>query len=931
MSLTALSAVMLAAATVPAAAPAPDWEQVLEEAVPAVVQLKYARPRPFETGTAGTGEATGFVVDAERGIILTNHHVVTNGPVVAEAIFQDHEEVALKAIYRDPVHDFGFFQFDPADVQFMDVVELVLAPEEARVGASIRVVGNDAGEKLSILEGTLARLDVTAPWYGFGRYNDFNTFYYQAASGTSGGSSGSPVLGETGHVVALNAGGKTSAATSYYLPLDRVKRALQLIQEGGPVPRGTIQAEFKYLPFDELARLGLDDEREAATRARFPSGMGLLSVHGLVTDGPGSDGLQPGDILLTLDEVPVGSFLQLESTLDDSVGGEIVFGVLRGGAPVEVPIVVQDLHSVAPSSYLEFGASVLNEFSYQLARTRGMAVGGPYIAKSGYVLDRAGIPWKAVIRSVDGIPTPTLDDFAEVMAAIPEGEYAQIRFVEVTAPNRERVRPLRVDRTWFPMRQCRRDDTTGQWPCTDAAAPSLEPTPPAAAAPVSPRAATRLGRALNPSLVQVQFDIPFRTDGARSDDFRGTGLVVDAERGLVVVDRDTVTSALGDVSIIVSGTVTLPGEVVWIHPVHNFTVVRYDPALLPSGVLRSARLNPRPLKLNDRVSILGLDSNNQVVDRPTRVERIPMISLSKPKVPQFKGTNLDAYYTSDQSSARGGGLVDHTGAVRALWASFAYQSGKEFKAFFAGVPVRELTDVLPALQAGTLPTVRDLGIELTVATLEQARQMGVDDATLAEFALVKDHMLGVLAVSRRTPGSPAAEHLRDGDLILRVEGGLAWSARVLQEASRETSVRLQVLRAGELLALTVPTLELSGGGTTRVVQWAGLLLQEPHREVALQTGRSTSGVYISYWLRGAPAHRYGIFATSRILALDDVDVADLDALLAAITGRDDRSSVKVKIADTVGREKVRTLKLDLVNFPTFELRRGDEGWERLEH
>ncbi|MCP4495333.1 MAG: hypothetical protein GY825_00995, partial [Phycisphaeraceae bacterium] len=83
MSLTVLSAVMLAAATT-TSAPAGDWEQVLEEAVPAVVQLKYARPRPFETEGAGTGQATGFVVDAERGIILTNHHVVTNGPVVAE-------------------------------------------------------------------------------------------------------------------------------------------------------------------------------------------------------------------------------------------------------------------------------------------------------------------------------------------------------------------------------------------------------------------------------------------------------------------------------------------------------------------------------------------------------------------------------------------------------------------------------------------------------------------------------------------------------------------------------------------------------------------------------------------------------------------------------------------------------------------------------
>src|SRR5690606_10762517 len=159
-----------------------------------------------------------------------------------------------------------------------------------------------------------------------------NTFYIQAASGTSGGSSGSPVVDIRGRVVALNAGGSSAAASSFYLPLGRVKRAVELIREGRPVTRGSLQTTFVYVPFDELRRLG---GRAAgagrAMRKDSPGGPGRLGVRQVRRGAPAHGQLQPGDIRMWGGGKTITTFDPLGAMLDDSVGNEVEVRGQRGG------------------------------------------------------------------------------------------------------------------------------------------------------------------------------------------------------------------------------------------------------------------------------------------------------------------------------------------------------------------------------------------------------------------------------------------------------------------------------------------------------------------------------------------------------------------------------------------------------------------------
>jgi len=261
-----------------------------------------------------TGQATGFVVDAEHGIILTNRHVVTPGPVGGRGGVPDHEVVTLRQLYHDPVHDFGLYQYDPAALKYIHPVSSS-SRRTMPGGHHIRIIGNDAGEQLSILSGTLARIDRDARLRRR-CYNDFKPFYFQAVSGSTGGSS--RIAGDQYRRRGDRPQRRRAhdAASSYFLPLDRVVRALALVEAGSPsvVAPSRRCSSISITTNSDVWACRRIPRRTCASSSRMPPDSWWWTRCSR-TD-PQTSGCSPGDVLLRVDGKTISTFVPLDEIMD---------------------------------------------------------------------------------------------------------------------------------------------------------------------------------------------------------------------------------------------------------------------------------------------------------------------------------------------------------------------------------------------------------------------------------------------------------------------------------------------------------------------------------------------------------------------------------------------------------------------------------------
>lgn len=314
----------------------------------------------------GISGGTGFLINKEKGVFLTNSHVVSPGSVCRYTVrFADGKEAKAKLIYYDPWQDFAFLQVTPTDIP-QHTEALQLKPHAVVENEEVFIIGNNGGKEYSFLSGRIANR--------FESMGYFPNQSFRITLNNAPGSSGSPVLNMNGEVIGIIHSGN-DASSAFALPMEYVADSLKEILAQRTPSRQNTGALVEYASLDKTEKfLKLPAEASADYIKKYPSAKRRILRVSTVLKGSPADGLLfPGDVIVSVNGKSAGPNLyELDKLINDSKE-PLTFEIYRYGEKVSVMVKTYDLHRHKINRLVIAGGAVFYSADDSLRLQTGVA------------------------------------------------------------------------------------------------------------------------------------------------------------------------------------------------------------------------------------------------------------------------------------------------------------------------------------------------------------------------------------------------------------------------------------------------------------------------------------------------------------------------------------------------------------------------------
>ena len=376
-----------------------------------------------EQGSIQVARGCGLIVD-RQGLVVTSRRVVAGAELVRIYLSKRNRALAAQVAGADAASDLAVLKFSPpADLPVATLAET----GRLERGDCVMVVGNAyvPGEFICV-----------GPVRGAGRHASPAALCRDDCISTSAANVwnvGGPLINLQGEVVGLATALSEvdELPGGLAVPAFTVRRVIDELRSRGRVDRGWLGV-FVH-------KVELPDDEVAGARL-------AMAVDYVVPGSPASAaGIRAGDQIVRFGGMPFESAQEFRRRIAETrPGSEVAMTVIRTGAPSGARVMIEPTPLVAPAlpGEREWGIRLLGAVTPEESKYHGLERAGVIVESTAPGRRAMGLAPRDVILTIDGIATPTLEDFCREATRVLESSADRTVSLEVLSEGQRKVVPI---------------------------------------------------------------------------------------------------------------------------------------------------------------------------------------------------------------------------------------------------------------------------------------------------------------------------------------------------------------------------------------------------------------------------------------------------------------------------------------------------------